>query len=36
MVQIAEPFFSNMNAKIDWAPVMNRDDLREGLSRIGR
>ena len=35
MVQIAEPFFSSMNAKIDWSPVMNRDDLREGLSRLG-
>jgi hypothetical protein len=35
MVQISEPFFSNMNAKIDWSPVMNRDDLREGLSRLG-
>jgi hypothetical protein len=36
MVQMAEPFFMNMNAKVDWAPAMNRDDLREGLSRIQR
>ena len=36
MVQISEPFFSTMKAKIDWSPVMNRDDLREGLSRLGR
>ena len=35
MVQISEPFFTYMNAKIDWSPVMNRDDLREGLSRLG-
>ena len=36
MVQISEPFFSGMNAKIDWTPVMNRQDLQEGLSRIQR
>jgi hypothetical protein len=36
MVQISEPFFSTMKAKIDWSPVMNRDDLREGLSRLER
>jgi len=36
MVQISEPFFSTMKAKINWSPVMNRDDLREGLSKLGR
>ena len=35
MVQIAEPFFSTMKAKVNWSPVMNRDDLREGLSLLG-
>ncbi len=35
MPQIAEPLFSGMNAKIDLSPVMNADDLREGLGRLG-
>ena len=36
MVQTAEPFFMGLNAKVDWTPVMNHNDLREGLSRIQR
>ena len=36
MVQMAEPFFTGMNAKVDWAPVMNREELQEGLSRLPR
>jgi hypothetical protein len=36
MVQMAEPFFMEMNAKVDWSPAMNFDDLREGLGRISR
>lgn len=34
MVQIAEPFFAGVAAKIDWSPVMNPQDLQEGLSRL--
>jgi hypothetical protein len=32
--QVAEPFFMSMNAKIDLSPVMNADDLQEGLGRL--
>jgi hypothetical protein len=31
---IAEPFFMNMNARIDLAPVMNADEVQEGLGRL--
>jgi len=34
MVQMAEPFFSGVNAKIDWSPVMNAEDLQKGLSLL--
>lgn len=34
MPMIAEPFFNALKAKIDWSPVMNADDLREGIGRI--
>ena len=34
MVQISEPFYAGVNAKIDWSPVMNPQDLQEGLSRL--
>jgi hypothetical protein len=36
MVQVAEPFFAGLSAKIDWSPAMNPDDLREGLSRLSK
>lgn len=36
MVQLAEPFFMETHAKVDWSPVMNRDELFDGLSRIQR
>jgi len=32
--QVAEPFFMGMNAKIDLSPVMNADDMQEGLARL--
>jgi hypothetical protein len=35
MPQIAEPLFMELQANVDFAPVMNREDLAVGLSRIG-
>ncbi|KAA2243169.1 hypothetical protein F0L74_11685 [Chitinophaga agrisoli] len=29
---ISEPFFLELNAKVEMCPVMNADDLREGLA----
>ena len=29
--QIAEPLFQNFNAEVEFAPVMNADDLRKAL-----
>lgn len=34
MVQIADPFFSTVSAKVDWSPVMNPQDLQKGLDRL--
>jgi len=34
MPQMAEPLFGAMKAKIDITPVMNADELQEGLSRL--
>ena len=30
----AEPFFSELNAEVDFQPVMTADDLKKGLSQI--
>jgi hypothetical protein len=31
---ICEPFFMNMNAKVEMSPVMNADDLKKGLDSL--
>ena len=31
----AEPFFRELNANLELAPVMNGDDLQKGLSQLG-
>jgi hypothetical protein len=36
MPAAAEPFFMNFNAEIEMIPVMNQQDLKAGLERIGR
>ena len=33
---LSEPFFSNMNASVEVVPVMNLDDLRQGLEQLNR
>jgi hypothetical protein len=30
---VAEPFFTNLNASIDIAPVMNLDDMKAGVGK---
>ncbi len=32
--QIAEPLFLNLDAAVEFVPVMNADDLREALSKV--
>ncbi|MEU8618520.1 hypothetical protein [Streptomyces sp. NPDC048623] len=33
---ISEPFFMGLNAKLYYSPAMNADELRKGLSALGR
>jgi hypothetical protein len=34
MPRLAEPMFMGLNAKVDFMPCMNADDLKSGLSAI--
>lgn len=32
---ISEPFFASLNAKVEFSPVMNGEDLQKGLAKAG-
>ncbi len=32
---IAEPLFSTFKARLTWSPVMNQEELQQGLSQLG-
>jgi hypothetical protein len=36
MPQIAEPFFNELHADVEFFPVMNQEDLMKGLQALGR
>jgi hypothetical protein len=36
MMEIAEPLFAGLKAKIDFAPAMTPDDVRQGMSRLSK
>ena len=33
IIEVAEPLFSNLNAAVEIVPVMNGDDLRNGMAK---
>lgn len=33
MPTVAEPFFANLNAGVDWSPVMNLEDMKVGVEK---
>jgi hypothetical protein len=33
MPTAAEPFFTNLNAAVDWSPVMNLEDMKAGVEK---
>jgi hypothetical protein len=35
IVEVAEPLFSNLNAEVEFVPVMSADDLRKGFEKAG-
>ncbi|MEV4624055.1 hypothetical protein AB0J74_35755 [Asanoa sp. NPDC049573] len=36
MIEMAEPLFSGLKARIDFAPAMTPDDVRQGISRLSK
>ncbi|MFI7499058.1 hypothetical protein ACIBVL_11195 [Streptomyces sp. NPDC049687] len=36
MPVLSEPFFLELGADLTYTPVMNREDVQKGLSRLGR
>jgi len=34
LVTVAEPWFMNLNAKVEFIPAMNREDLKTGMASI--
>ncbi|GIF68227.1 hypothetical protein Ais01nite_62620 [Asanoa ishikariensis] len=36
MMDVAEPLFVGLKAKIDFAPAMTPDDVRQGMSRLSK
>jgi hypothetical protein len=36
IVEVAEPFFANLNASVELVPVMTGDDLRKGIAKVAQ